>query len=328
MSAARSNKRRRGGRRNEHLLVTALEGSWKLNLALCAGSLMLYGFIHRLMKANPFAPVVFVATDSFLGLAALGFGVLAVFKFARSHLQTASARSDALNAIPPLDPGFVERWQASQPAPRSRATEIRSPADRAPALPAEASAQRPQAWSLEVLRDMEWKRFEEVCLAFYRAKGIRAESTPLGPDGGVDVRLYQAPDDPSRCTAIVQCKAWGERYVGVKPVRELRGVMAHEKTDKAFFMAPGAYSDDARAFASENRITLIDGPMFLAMLRRLSPEVGRQLLAQATAGDWTTPSCPSCGTKMLAREGRAGKFWGCTNYPRCRQKLGMRGERA
>ena len=93
-------------------------------------------------------------------------------------------------------------------------------------------------------------------------------------------------------------------------MRELRGVMAHEKVDKAFFMAPQGSLDDARAFAAENRITLLDGKLFLAMLQRLPAESNRRLLELATEGDWTTPTCPSCGTKMVARDSKRGAFWG------------------
>lgn len=28
--------------------------------------------------------------------------------------------------------------------------------------------------------------------------------------------------------------------------------------------------------------------------------------------------CPQCGSKLIKREGRYGKFWGCSNYPRCK----------
>ena len=52
-------------------------------------------------------------------------------------------------------------------------------------------------------------------------KGLRAETTWLGADGGVDIRLFQADADPRRCTAVVQCKGLNQA-VGVKPVRELR----------------------------------------------------------------------------------------------------------
>jgi hypothetical protein len=32
----------------------------------------------------------------------------------------------------------------------------------------------------------------------------------------------------------------------------------------------------------------------------------------------STPTCPRCGSLMRQRSGRYGKFWGCSQYPRCR----------
>lgn len=186
------------------------------------------------------------------------------------------------------------------------------------------SAAKPTAWDIELLRDLEWKRFEDVCQQFYALKGIKSETTPLGPDGGIDIRLYQ--DGADKPTSIVQCKAWGGRNVGIKPVRELLGVMAHEKIEKAFFMASGNFTDEAKAFAQSNRITLISGEMLVAMIQRLPERDQQTLLAFATDGDYRTPTCPSCGIKMRRVPVSNGRpdFWGCQNYPRCRQKLGVR----
>lgn len=163
---------------------------------------------------------------------------------------------------------------------------------------AESEEQKPTAWSLELIRDLEWKRFEHVCQQYYERKGIRSETTPLGPDGGIDIRLYQ--DDTGKPTAIVQCKA--------------------------FFMTSGRYSDDAKTTAEANRIKLIDGPTLLEMFRRLLPADQKGLLVFATEGNYRTPTCPTCGIKMVRKEGKAGKpdFWGCPTYPRCRKTLRMR----
>ena len=191
-------------------------------------------------------------------------------------------------------------------------------------LLAAAAEVRPTARSRELIDRIEWKRFEDLCCEFYRVKGIRAETTRLGADGGVDIRLFQDDAAPQRCTAVVQCKAWNQA-VGIKPIRELRGVMAHERVEKAFFMAPNGFTDEARAFAAENRITLLDGKLFLAMLERLPEVLRQQLLDFATAGDWTTPTCPSCGVKMAARDSKRGRFWGCVHFPKCRATLQMRG---
>jgi len=102
--------------------------------------------------------------------------------------------------------------------------------------------------------------------------------------------------------------------------------MTHEKIGKAFFMTSGSYSEEAKAVAQANRITLIDGVMLLMMIQRLTAEERQSLLAFATKGDYKTPTCPTCGVKMKEVQGKAGRpnFWRCRNFPRCRQKLGMR----
>lgn len=191
--------------------------------------------------------------------------------------------------------------------------------------PTQPQAVSPVQWSLDLIRDLEWKRFEDVCQRYYTHKGIRSDTTPLGPDGGIDIRLYQDGNSPA-VTTVVQCKAWGDRAVGIKPVRELLGVQVHEKVEKAFFMTSGDYTDEARSFARSNRITLIDGDMLIMMFRRLPEEISQSLLAFATAGDYRTPTCPSCGTKMAYRSGKDGKpdFWGCSHYPRRRQNMRVR----
>jgi len=168
--------------------------------------------------------------------------------------------------------------------------------------------ERPGDWSLKLIQDIEWKKFEELSTAYYIEKGIKAEATSLGADGGIDIKLYQ--DDSGNPTSIVQCKAWNTRFVGVKEIREFLGVMSHEKIAKGFYMASGKYSDDAKEIAKANRITMITGEMLLMMIKRLPDDAQKRLLDQATEGDYTTPSCPSCGSKMIKRSGKRGEFWG------------------
>jgi len=177
----------------------------------------------------------------------------------------------------------------------------------------------PTTWTLELIKDIEWKKFEELCTAFFLEKGIRAKATFLGADGGIDIKLYQ--DDSRTPTSIVQCKAWNSWKVGVQQIREFLGVMTHEKIAKGFYMTSGEYSEEAKNTAKANRITLINGEMLLAMIKRLPNESQQNLLVLATRGDYTIPTCPSCGVKMLRRSGKRGDFWGCKNFPRCHHRL-------
>lgn len=37
----------------------------------------------------------------------------------------------------------------------------------------------------------------------------------------------------------------------------------------------------------------------------------------------SVPICPSCGHHMAERDGKKGKFWGCTSYPNCARTKSM-----
>jgi restriction system protein len=178
---------------------------------------------------------------------------------------------------------------------------------------------RPTAWNLDLLRALEWKRFEEVCEGVWSLTGYPARATPLGPDGGVDV-IIADKSDPATVFAIVQCKSWTSNVVGVEKVRALWGAKDHFKARLAVLYGLSGFSEDARAFANGKDLKLISGDELLRQIQSL-PEVDQQaLLADVTRGDYTTPSCPQCGTKMSLHPGRDGRpgFWGCPEFPRCR----------
>ena len=185
---------------------------------------------------------------------------------------------------------------------------------------------KPSEWSIELLRQIEWKRVEELTAAYFREKTFRTETIQAGADGGIDVKLFvQGKTDPF---AVVQCKAWNAKSVGVAPVRELLGVMVHEKVAKGIFVTTGDYTPDAVAFAKTNPINLITGEMLAKGIQALSDDAQARLLAVATEGDYTTPTCPSCGIKMVRRSSDRGEFWGCRNYPRCHQTFQIKAEAA
>lgn len=305
-----------GRRRNESILDIAIQSTWPFSAAL-AIAILVFGYVVLpiMTQGNPFLVAVVPALRPFVWLLAGVFGLIALVKWVvASQRARESTRVDPARRVQPkVGASVTARGRVPEPFDIPYEPTIKP-------TPTELARE----WSLELIQSIEWKRFEDVCQKFYEAKGIRCACTPLGPDGGIDIRLFQ--DDSGKATAIVQCKAWGDSFVGVKPIRELLGVMVHEKVEKAFFMTSGKYSDEAKAFAEPNRIILIDGTMLLSMFKRLPQEESRKLFAFATEGDYNVPSCPTCGTKMRLITGREGKrdFWGCKNYPRCKQKLWAR----
>ena len=247
-------------------------------------------------------------------IAALVLAGVAVFKYRREASAThppTTQRSRLRSAPPRPDPPRTAYPRAADDAAGSLGRE--------PDMPS-----RPTAWSLPLLQSIEWKRFEEVVAAYFRAKNFRCDTVAHGPDGGVDGRLYFG--DLPAPVGIVQCKAWGNRPVGVAPVRELRGVMAHEKVDRGYFCATGDFSPEAIAFAASNPIRLITGPDLLDAIAQMPVAAQRDLLALCTTGDYTTPTCASCGIKLFERTIGGKAAWGCRNYPRCKTKIFRRSE--
>ncbi|WP_152553933.1 restriction endonuclease [Endozoicomonas elysicola] len=180
------------------------------------------------------------------------------------------------------------------------------------------------------LQEMDWKRFEELCHQYFLHKGYDSQLTASGADGGVDVVLKRTSPEGKLVKVYVQCKAWSNQKVGVKVVRELYGVMAGDQVPIGIFITASDFTDDAMAFAKGKKLQLISGERLLSLISQLPEDQHKELADQALAGDYTTPSCPKCEVKMVLRTVSKGKnsgeqFWGCRNFPSCRQRLHVKG---
>lgn len=179
----------------------------------------------------------------------------------------------------------------------------------------------------KLLRDLEWRRLEEVTAAYFEQIGWSSKLNTFGSDGGIDIKLVRL-NDP-KATAIVQCKAWNDWKVGVKEIREFYGVLTAESISKGYFVISGDFTEEARSFAQRKPLTLISGNDLIARIALLPDLARRRVYSIAIAGDYATPSCPRCGHKMVRRIGARGRsdgkpFWGCRHYPHCRGILKSR----
>jgi restriction system protein len=174
-------------------------------------------------------------------------------------------------------------------------------------------------WTLELLRHLEWRRFEELCTAYFEALGFTARITRSRPDGAADIALRVEGADT--VSVLVHCRSWSAYPIGLKPLQELFAGMTPAGVGEAVLVTSGRFTQPATDFAAKHKIELLDGARLLAELAGLVPEKALALLKLATRGDFLTPTCPACSIKMVSRkstgEGRA--FWGCVNYPSCKQ---------
>jgi len=264
-------------------------------------------------RPNPYQPILDTAIG---GLSAMFAVLLAIGALKLLWLRATRRRN-------PAPTGRSTTGRSTHRAPPSAATRQRYGVEHAPPsapAPAATSGNPPAAtaWSLALIRALEWKRFEELCVQFWCRKGYPARLTGAGADGGVDVAIADQRD-PARIFAVAQCKAWSSKPVGVEAVRALWGAKDHFKATLALFYGLSGFTPDARAFAVGKPLKLISGEELLQQIQSLPATDQAAMLTEVTDGDYTTPTCPTCNTKMNRRPGRDGKpdFWGCNNYRRC-----------
>lgn len=186
--------------------------------------------------------------------------------------------------------------------------------------PSDVDSLSEMEWTVDALRQLEWKRFEMLCVWYYEAMGFTVETVPKGADGGVDATLYmKGKSDP---IALVQCKAW-RASVKVEPVRALGGVMHSRKVRRGIFWSlAGFIGQPVQDYAKEAGIQLLDGAGIIERVNSLDAEKRDELLTRVFEGDYQTPTCVACGVKMVVRQGDGGSFWGCHNYRKgCRVRL-------
>jgi len=174
------------------------------------------------------------------------------------------------------------------------------------------STDRSPSWNKQVFADIEWRRFEAVCDRLFAQSGFKTKSQSHGADGGVDVWMYSAHAEGP--VSIAQCKHFRSKEVDVKLIREFFGVMSSHKLQRGTFVTTSTFTADAQKFANENGINALDGDKLLKLITTRTPEQQKELLDIAYEGEYSIPTCASCGIKLVKKT----KFWGCSNFPRCR----------
>lgn len=181
------------------------------------------------------------------------------------------------------------------------------------------------------LNDMSWLEFEQMVGEVFRLKGFHVQETGGAADGGVDLVLTR-----NGGTYLVQCKQWKDYKVGVKVVRELKGVMAAQRAAGGLVVTSGQFTQEAVDFAAAAGIQLLDGPKLFSLsqqVRRESTQVtdtrhAPSPMVRTNSPPRQSPLCPRCGETMTRRRAKQGKtegeyFWGCSTYPNCRGTRAM-----
>jgi len=107
--------------------------------------------------------------------------------------------------------------------------------------------------------------------------------------------------------------------------------MAAEKVRHGIYITTSSFTQDAQEFGNDKRLLLINGDDFIKNIKDLNDEDKARLDKVARVKGHNIPTCPNCNVKMIKRVSQKGKnqgneFWGCQNYPRCKNVLQIRKE--
>ena len=118
---------------------------------------------------------------------------------------------------------------------------------------------------IDSIRDLSWADFELLIGEAFRRRGYSVEERGGGgADGGVDLVLHMGGEK-----ILVQCKQWKSRQMGVNVVRELYGVMVHEKAARAIVAISCEFTQEAKGFARGKPLERLNGPALYRLVSQV-----------------------------------------------------------
>ncbi|MBB6451779.1 restriction system protein [Salirhabdus euzebyi] len=132
-----------------------------------------------------------------------------------------------------------------------------------------------EANSIPNLAQMPWEDFEHLVSGLFRLYferfGGEVKVTRASREGGVDAIGFD-PDPIRGGKIIIQAKRYN-KVVPVAHVRELNGIMNHEKAIKGILVTTSYFGKDSWNFIKDTHIELIDGPRLLHLFNEFGYNV-------------------------------------------------------
>ena len=112
--------------------------------------------------------------------------------------------------------------------------------------------------TLEAVTAMSWRDFSALVEQAYQREGF----TVTRSNGAADFTLVKG-----NRTVLLCGKRWKAANHGLEPLRELDAARRSQEANEAIYIAAGQVTDNARRFAAEHRIRLMEGPELTQLLR-------------------------------------------------------------
>lgn len=107
------------------------------------------------------------------------------------------------------------------------------------------------AKTLEILRAMTWREFSVLIEQAFQHDGYTVKRLN---GAAADFEIARAGQ-----TALLSGKRWKAASTGIEPLRELQAAAHTRDAQECFYLSLGEMTDNARQFASENKIRVVQG---------------------------------------------------------------------
>jgi restriction system protein len=112
--------------------------------------------------------------------------------------------------------------------------------------------------TVATLNAMSWRDFSALMEQAFQRDGFVVTRTT----GAADLMLVKAGR-----TTLVSCKRWKAASHGLEPLRELKDLRRAQEAREAIYVCVGNLTDNARQFALDNKVTLMQGTELTQLLR-------------------------------------------------------------
>ena len=177
--------------------------------------------------------------------------------------------------------------------------------------------------SFSNLQELSWKDFKEYITGLFQKLGYSLADNRGLNNERTDLKLKR-----DGRLSIVRCKKYYVRKVTLSMVFEFYKAMSREPAlEKGYFITTGFFSREAKKFASDKQLELIDGVKLMDFVR-IADSIDAAEENSPIQNSLKRPgyTCPMCGAHMVLRTVESSphtvaNFWGCSAYPACKGAL-------
>ncbi|BCG02447.1 hypothetical protein PPGU19_070150 (plasmid) [Paraburkholderia sp. PGU19] len=162
------------GKRKSSVRDVLLDAPWWVSALLALASyIVFHAVVPAAMARNPFMRGVATMSRSLAWAPATMFAVLGLLTYLRARKRQAAPDSGSGTAWP-------LRKEPTLRVDRTNSPFVQVMPDLAGQIDEATSAShaKPTEWTIDAIRQLEWKRFEMLCVCYYEAMGFTVKTVP------------------------------------------------------------------------------------------------------------------------------------------------------